>query len=268
MSHDVGANVFDVANPLGKGPVVIVCEHASKYIPDEFNNLGLDRSALESHIVWDPGALEVARHLSIGLDGPLVSQKVSRLVYDCNRSPDAADAIPEKSENYDIPGNRGLGKGERERRFNSVYMPFHDAVAGVIDGCCKNGEALCLLTIHSFTPIYFGRPRNVDIGILHDEDRLLADTVLETAGGSVRYRVRRNEPYGPEDGVTHTLKKHGIDRGIPNVMIEIRNDLVGSAKGQQAMAEWLLPHLRVATEKLFSIPDQPGINAPDREALN
>ena len=84
--------VVEVVNPSGAGAFVVVCEHASNFIPAGFGALGLDEAALASHIAWDPGALAVAKTLSARLDAPLVAQRVSRLLYDCNRPPEAASA--------------------------------------------------------------------------------------------------------------------------------------------------------------------------------
>ena len=49
----------------------------------------------------------------------------------------------------------------------------------------------------------------------------------------------RNEPYGPEDGVTHTLKLHGLSNGVLNVMIEIRNDLVATPEACETVGAML-----------------------------
>ncbi len=52
-------------------------------------SLGLPAHELERHIAYDIGAEQVARGLSKRLDAPLVLQRYSRLVYDCNRPPEA-----------------------------------------------------------------------------------------------------------------------------------------------------------------------------------
>ena len=92
------------------------------------------------------------------------------------------------------------------------------------------------MTIHSFTPIYFGQPRATEIGVLHDIDSRLADDLLGLSANHLPGLVERNQPYGPADGVTHTLKEHAIKEGRLNVMIEIRNDLIATASQQEAMA--------------------------------
>jgi predicted N-formylglutamate amidohydrolase len=62
--------------------------------------------------------------------------------------------------------------------------------------------------------------------------------------------VRRNEPYGPADGVTHTLKEHGLANGLLNVMIEVRNDLIRDEAGQRVMAGFLAGLIRESLASL------------------
>ncbi|MFC3075149.1 N-formylglutamate amidohydrolase [Shinella pollutisoli] len=231
-------------NVVARGRAIVVCEHASRVMPKALGTLGLSEEALASHIAWDPGALAVARLIAGSLDATLVHQRFSRLVYDCNRPPDSPAAMPEKSEVFDIPGNRGLDRTARDARTAALYEPFRDALAGLVRERIAAGRAPVVVTVHSFTPVYFGRPRAVEIGILHDADSRLADAMLAAAARDGRYDARRNEPYGPEDGVTHTLKEHGIANGLANVMIEVRNDLVRDEAGERAVAEYLTGLLR------------------------
>jgi predicted N-formylglutamate amidohydrolase len=227
-----------VENASGKSPVLLVCEHASRRLPASVGTLGLAPQALTAHIAWDPGALAVARKLSARFDAALVFQNFSRLVYDCNRPPDAPDAMPVVSEVYEIAGNRDLDPVERQARVDEIYRPWRRQLKDTIAGRRATGRETVIVTVHTFTPVYKGVARNVEIGILHDRDSRLADAMLARGGGS-RFVVRRNEPYGPEDGVTHTLVEHGLANGLLNVMIEIRNDLVGDEAGQEVVAGFL-----------------------------
>lgn len=236
--------VARVMNATGDHPVVLVCEHASRYVPAEFGGLGLTSEALSSHIAWDPGALETAERLSALLDAPLVHSGVSRLIYDCNRPPDAPGAMPQRSEIYDIPGNRDLDGAQRARRIETYYRPFERLVEETLNA--RPGMPV-LVTIHSFTPVFKGKPRSVEIGILHDVDTRFADVLLSVSGG---YNVQRNQPYGPGDGVTHTLRRHALPHRLPNAMIEIRNDLIATPQDCAAMAETLSSWLNRALEKL------------------
>lgn len=228
-----------VENADAGGPIVLVCEHASRRLPEKYGNLGLPPDALDSHIAWDPGALAVSRMLSQHLDAALIHQRFSRLIYDCNRPPDVDAAMPAVSEVHEIPGNAEILPEERQARAEALYFPFRDAISSFIARRKLSGHWPVLVTMHTFTPVYHGRRREVELGILHDSDKRLADTMLTMATKDTRYDIRRNEPYGPSDGVTHTLIEQGVKNGLLNVMIEIRNDLVSEDAGQKVMAGYL-----------------------------
>jgi predicted N-formylglutamate amidohydrolase len=231
-TEDITDAAVTCLNPGGSSSVLLVCEHASRRIPDHLGDLGLSPEARRSHVAWDPGALAVARDLSDRLDAALVAGTISRLVYDCNRPPEAPDAIPTRSEATDIPGNRALSAAARAGRIRDIYAPFHAALAHHL----ARRPRPVLVTIHSYTPVFHGHPRPTELGILHDRDARLADAMLARAGDHLPLVTRRNDPYGPADGVTHTLRRHALGPGHPNVMLEIRNDLIATDAQQRRIA--------------------------------
>lgn len=249
--HSTSDDLVIVENTQAQSCVVIVCEHASYYIPEAYDNLGLQPDALQSHAAWDPGALAVARGLSARLDAKLVASGVSRLVYDCNRPPTSNDAMPVQSEAIKVPGNAGLTAEQRLERTNLYYAPFRDQLAKTIAATPN----VVIVTVHSFTPLYHGQARAVEIGILHDTDTRLADIMLQLAPAHTDADVQRNAPYGPEHGVTHTLKEHAIKAGHLNVMIEIRNDLIQTTEQQEAMADVMANWLSDSLAKLNTAKD-------------
>ena len=242
-----------VSNPQGSSCVVVVCEHAHNFIPAEFHDLGLSGADRQSHAAWDPGAMAVAQGLSRRLDATLVASGVSRLVYDCNRPPSAPDAMPAQSETISVPGNADLSAQQRADRAACYYEPFRERLATVI----QSKPAPVIVTVHSFTPIYHGRARAVEIGILHDSDARLADAMLQTARAHTDANVQRNDPYGPADGVTHTLREHALRHGHLNVMIEIRNDLIATDSHQQEMAQRIAKWLAEACAQIGADGVQP-----------
>jgi predicted N-formylglutamate amidohydrolase len=228
--------------------VLVVCEHASNRVPHTLDGLGLAPDLLESHIAWDPGALGVAKGLAGLLSAPLIHGGLSRLVYDCNRPPDAPGAVPETSEIHTIPGNTGLSEQARRARVDRVYVPFRDRLADEI--AARRGQLRALVTVHSFTPVYMGRPRTVEFGVLHGQDDRLARAMLANVPDSAAWDIRLNEPYGPDDGVSHTLDLHGAGNDLPSVMLEIRNDLIATSAAQRAWADLLTPWLQRAVARL------------------
>ena len=231
--------VVEQVNADGPGDFLIVCEHAANHVPSVLDNLGLSASLLQTHIAWDAGARGVAEALALALDAPLIAQRVSRLVYDCNRPPESAAAIPEVSEIYPIPGNSELTAAQRKGRVDEVYLPFRTAIADHLRNRCAEGRPPVLVTVHSFTPVYRGVKRSVDIGVVCDTDCRLAEALLRRARDSGQFDARLNEPYGPADEVTHTLVEHALPLSLLNVMIEVRNDLIADGDAQAAMAAWL-----------------------------
>ena len=242
-------DAVQVHNADGKSPIVLVCEHASNMFPVAFGNLGLSIAERVSHVAWDPGALPVASAMSQMLDASLVVGKVSRLLFDCNRPPEATDAMPSRSEVVDIPGNRNLTDAARAARISQIYVPFQKALANTI--IAKSNPVV--VTLHSFTPVYHGQHRAVEIGVLHDRDTRLADAMLFSRSAPIRFNIQRNQPYGPEQGVTHTLKEHGLAHDRLNVMLEVRNDLIETPIQQAKMASILVDWMQAALADIPSM---------------
>ena len=240
-----------VENPDGAGPFVIVCDHGSNRIPEDCQSFGFAAEALQTHIAWDPGALGVARRLSKRLDAPLFWPDVSRLVIDCNRAPDASSLIVMESEGRQVEANRGVSAAERARRLDRIHRPYHQA----IDACLKRRLAArlttALIAIHSFTPVYFGKARPWQVGIVFDDDRRLADLLIHALEADKALTVGINQPYSPADQVYYTIERHAGPRGLRAAMIEIRNDEIGDEAGQRSWADRLARILVAATQDLL-----------------
>ena len=229
-----------IENAIAKGRLILVCEHASNAIPERWGDLGLTIDQRRAHIAWDPGALTVAMGLMKRLDAVLIHAPISRLIYDCNRAPDMKGAVPAKSEIHDIPGNANISTEERLARTEAVYMPWTNALHSLIARRIALGLRQVIVTIHSFTPVYFGKPRAVEFGIIHDADPSLA-VAIHSAARKTRLQAELNSPYSAADDVTHTLRLHATPYGLPNAMLEIRNDLIATDAACDAMAETLAP---------------------------
>lgn len=240
--------VFAIEDEYAVGPAVLVCEHASNAFPDAWGDPGLGEDQRRAHIAWDPGALALARGLARRLDAPLIFGTLSRLIYDLNRPPHSPAAMPARSEVHDIPGNRDLDLAERRRRSAQIYLPFHAALSGLLAHRLAAGQRPALITVHSFTPVYFGARREVEFGVIHDADDRMARRIVDAAARAGLV-TRLNEPYSAADGVAHTLALHATPLGLPHAMLEVRNDLIAEG-GEEAMAERLAPVLRAAMEAL------------------
>lgn len=239
----------ELVNGEGPSAVVLSCEHAGRAIPTALGDLGVSLADMERHIAWDVGAEQVSRHLSALLDAPLVLQRYSRLVVDCNRPFDAPDCFPEVSDGTPVPSNEGLSSSERRRRFEEIHQPFHAALAGMIER--RAGKATILVAVHSFTPrLAAGALRPWHLGVLFNRDRRLADRFLAAfREQNPDIPAAANQPYIVDDMSDYTIPVHGEARGIPHLLLEIRNDLIADRSGQARWATLVAEALAAAIKE-------------------
>jgi len=240
-----------VENGAGAGPFVLLCDHASNRVPDEYQSFGFAADQLGLHIAWDPGALGVALLLSGRLDAPLFWPDVSRLVIDCNRPADAASLIVVESEGRAVPANVGLSGTERARRIERIHAPYHDAVDACLARRLAAGLPTVLIAIHSFTPVYLGNARPWHVGIVFDEDARMANALIKGLATDPGLMVGINEPYSPADLVYYTVSRHARTHRLPAAMIEIRNNEIGEEAGQKIWADRLAEILLAAAPGLL-----------------
>lgn len=224
-----------VLNAEGASPYVLLCEHASRFIPAAYEGLGLEAGDLSRHIAWDIGAAEVATRLSAALDAPLVMAGYSRLLIDLNRPPNSPTAIPEISETTAIPGNIGLAAEERARRIACYFDPFQRAVTTLLDERKAAGRPATIIGVHSFTPVYKGFARPWVAGILYRKSHRFGHALAQALGGPEQ-GIAENEPYQIEDDSDYTVPVHGEARGLDAVLVELRQDLIGETEGAAAWA--------------------------------
>jgi predicted N-formylglutamate amidohydrolase len=242
----------ELVNADGRGPALLLCDHASRAVPRALGLLGLDESVLLRHIGWDIGAAEVTRHLSRRFDAPAVMSGYSRLVIDCNRAPGDRQSIPEISDGVRVPGNCGISPAEAERRRRALYDPYHAAVAAAIRRFLEAGRVPAVLSIHSCTPVMDGQERPWHVGVLHDRDRRIAGPLIEALAARGDVCVGDNKPYSGRGQAGKTIHHHAHDVGLPHVMVEIRQDLIDTHRGA---AHWAA----VLGDALAPILADPGL---------
>lgn len=237
----------EVVNERGSSHVVLLCEHASRFMPARYGGLGLAEPDLSRHIAWDLGAALLARELVARLDAPLFLHGYSRLLIDPNRPLVAPDSIPTSSEDTVIPGNMGLDAQERAYRAARYFTPYHDAVAHHLDQRQAAGSATVVVGVHSFTPVFRGVRRPWHAGVLFDGAAGFGHALVAAleAPGLI---IGANEPYSIHPHGDYTVPIHGDARGLAAVLFEIRHDLLGSAADIGLWADRLAGALRATTQ--------------------
>ena len=154
----------------GRADFVLTADHAGRAIPRALSDLGLPESERLRHIALDIGIAAVTERLAAALDAVAVMQRYSRLVIDCNRELSVEASIPPLSEATTIPGNIGLAAEQREARRREIFAPYYAAIARLLDARRAAGRRTVLVAMHSFTPIFKGVPRRVEVGVLYNPD--------------------------------------------------------------------------------------------------
>jgi predicted N-formylglutamate amidohydrolase len=233
---------YTLIREASEHPLILVCEHASRFIPSALKDLGLSFEAAREHIAWDIGALALAEHLSQTLGVTLLAANYSRLLIDLNRPRHAPDSIPAQSEIYQVPGNQQLDEATREYRRTTLFQPFHTRLKNLIDERVAQGRAVRVVGIHSFTPIYYGQPRTLEAGVLFGRSGDYAQRVIDGLGRHTK-KVAGNQPYRIDPLGDMTVPVHGDARGMESVLIEVRNDLLRTPEDIERWSAYLAPLL-------------------------
>ncbi len=205
--------------------LVLSCEHGGHTVPARYRSLFRGHArVLASHRGWDPGALDLARHIARAAGAPLVATTVSRLVVECNRSPGHPALFSEFV--------RGLDDDEKRRILDRYYRPHRAAVERAVTRASRPGRRVVHVGVHTFTPVYDGRRRRVDVGVLFDPRRRLERTVSDRLVDRLRdevpaLRIRRNLPYrGWTDGLTTSLRGRFGAARYAGIELEVSQGLV------------------------------------------
>ena len=230
-----------------RGSVVLTCEHGGRAVPRALGESAPPAPEMARHIAWDLGAETTARQIAARLGAPLVIQRYSRLVIDSNRPRHAPDLAPATSDGTGIPFNSAIGEAGLEARWQAIHAPFHRAVARLLDD--RAARPTALVAVHSFTPrLRGGAARPWHVGLLARADMALAEALAEALGHHAPDAlVTFNEPYRIEDDSDYTIPVHGEARGLPHVLVEIRNDLI---REPRAAARWGMLLARSIAEAL------------------
>ena len=171
-------------------------------MPEGWRGLFADaEDILASHRGWDRGSLPLAREIGKRLGCGVHAATVTRLLVDLNRSADHPEVFSEYT--------RELPAGERERLIAEHWRPYRQTVEAAV---AKGAEPVLHLSVHTFTPVWEGRRREVDVGLLFDPGRAGEVAWCRRLRAEIERRrpdlaVRDNEPYlGVDDGLTTYLR--------------------------------------------------------------
>lgn len=225
------------------GGLLLLCDHASAALPEEYGDLGLPPQAFARHIAYDIGAADITRHLARLLDAPAMLTTFSRLLIDPNRGEDDPTLVMKLSDGAIIPGNAEAGAEEIARRVEMCWRPYRAAVRAEIDTMLATGTVPAIVSIHSMTHAWKGVSRPWQVSVLWDSDPRLPLPFMARMRREADLTIGDNEPY---DGALEgdTMDEHATRRGLAQLLIEVRQDLCGTGAAAEQWAERLAGPLR------------------------
>lgn len=207
--------------------LLLSCEHAGNQVPVRYRSLFEHAEVLNSHLGWDPGALDIAVALSESLDLPCYTHLTTRLLVEVNRSLGNVQLFSALSQK--------LGDEDKQLILDKYYFPYRQRVENAINQLPK---PVAHFSIHTFTPVLAEKIRLTDIGILFDPSRdgekLLAEKLAEMVKIELpSSRIDFNEPYkGIEDGFTTYLRTRFTDEQYAGIELEVNQTLAISEKNE------------------------------------
>jgi predicted N-formylglutamate amidohydrolase len=215
--------------------LLFLCDHARNTLPEGYGSLGLPPEQFQRHIAYDIGARDLTIGLARRFGAAALLTCYSRLLIDPNRGLEDPTLIMKLSDGAVVPGNAEIDAAERELRIARYWRPYHHAITATLNHLVASGVSPVIVSIHSFTPAWKGVPRPWHVGLLWDQDDRLVKPMLAGLRAMPGLAVGDNEPYhGALEG--DTMNVHGTKRGIPHVLIEVRQDLIADAAG---VSEWV-----------------------------
>ncbi|MBE7219624.1 MAG: N-formylglutamate amidohydrolase [Caulobacteraceae bacterium] len=258
------------------GGLLLLCDHASNALPARYGRLGLEPAQFERHIAYDIGAATVTRTMAAILKAPALLTTFSRLLVDPNRGARDPTLVMRISDGAIVPGNARVDAAEVEQRTACFWRPYRDRIDATLDAMLATGRVPAVVSVHSFTPSMKGVARPWHVGLLWDDDARLAAPLARALAAEpslqpAAERIGDNEPY---DGALpgDTMDSHATRRGLANVLIEVRQDLIGDEASASnwgvRLAQVLAPILkRPDIGTIRHVPSRAGRKARRLDAL-
>lgn len=236
--------------------LVVTCEHASRRVPAPLVTSAEDARWLDTHWGWDIGAAALTRELVTRKSCCAVLARFSRLVCDANRAVGDDTFIRREIEGDTLSFNRDLTEAEIARRIDAYHAPYHALVDQCLGERVARGGDVVLFSIHSFTPVFDGQRREMEMGVLFDRFEPIAQRFAGHLT-DVGFRTALNAPYSGKDGMMYAMSLHGQSHGVVYLELEVRQDLLSTPADIADVADRLCDALTALQVRVTERPVRP-----------
>jgi len=233
------ADAYEIIDfSAGHSRTLVTAEHASVELPFGYSWPEQDKRLVGDHWSYDPGSSDMARELTKDLNAVGLLSRYSRLLVDVNRPLNSPTLFRDIADGKTIELNNKMAAEEKKKRIKYYYKPYHTALKRIL----KVHPIRLVLSIHSFTPVYEGARRQVEIGVLFNKRSDLAKSLQKRFAGN-GCDARLNEPWSGKKGFMFAVD------AVANherrcVMLEFRNDLLRDSAWRARVRRLLVDELR------------------------
>ena len=122
-------------------------------------------------------------------------------------------------------------------------MEFYHGYHNAVDRAVAESGCSTLLSLHTFSPIYEGRVREMEIGVLFDREDERAEALRDELAG-YGFRVAMNQPYSGKNGMIYSVDQHARRHQRIALELEIRQDLCVKPAFRQRLIQPLTTFFR------------------------
>jgi len=221
----------------GDAPIVLTCEHATERLPEPWTWPVADRRLLGTHWSHDLGIEPLVRALAALTGWPATLCGFSRLLVDPNRAPDQDGLFRAEADGLPIAFNADLTDDERARR-----LALHEAYHAACDAMVAAVPGANVFSLHSFSPVYEGSRRSMELGVLFNHHEAPARRLAEHLARR-GWQVALNEPWSGGQGLMYAADRHSEAHGRVAIELEVRQDLLAIEANRARLAQDLAEHL-------------------------
>jgi len=227
---------------------VITCEHSSNLLPPGYEWSEKDKYFSQRHNAVDIGIWLVVMEMYKILKLPTILARYSRLFVDLNRCLSCPTLILDNCNGIPLEMNSQERVTQEIEKRLTLWHNYRFSV----DELMKDYSARLIISMHSFTPIFCGERRTVEIGILYDCQFVDMQIVnwLHKALTDYSYEVRHNEPYAGDRGTrtdSPPAKSCALQYGVSFILFEIRQDLTTNTEWRELFVSRLCPLIQLVS---------------------
>ena len=210
-------------------PHIFSCEHASnkclpRYPPQQ-----------KMSIFYKPtgdgiSERKASRHLVESTDSQGILATYSRLWIDLNHSLTRTDLVRLETEDHVLSFNHNLSSEESETFTTSVHS-LSRCLQYMVQERCNKSTPVTLISIHSFTPVWNGTVRTMDIGVLFDECEELGRRLAGYSKNEGLF-VEINAPYTGRGGLMYSVEDKGKRHRCPHLELKLIKPLFVHRNGK------------------------------------